>query len=117
MYKKWKSDVRSTGAYTVSPREAIIHLAISRVIFRSDSSPGLVTIMTVLGVSHLTLARPAEVKATDSIVIFNRKNVEEEGEKTKGRLVSCPLRMLKENSKTANIAWVGQNKKGMNGSV
>lgn len=64
-------DIRSIRTYTVSPREAIIHLAISRVIFRSDSSPGLVTIMTVFGVSHLTLARPAEVKATGSIVIFH----------------------------------------------
>lgn len=91
---KLKSDVRSTGTYTVSPREAIIHLAISRVIFRSDSSPGLVTIMTVLGVSHLTLARPAEVKATDSIVIFKKKNVEDREGKTKGRLVSYPLSMV-----------------------
>jgi hypothetical protein len=31
----------------------------------------LVTIMTVLGVSHLTLARPAEVEATNITVIFH----------------------------------------------
>lgn len=42
----------------MKPLVEIIQNAISRVILSRDSSPGLVTIMTVLGVSSFTLARP-----------------------------------------------------------
>lgn len=57
-YLNFGTSLSFSSTYTVNLRERIIHNEISRVIFNSDSSPGLVTIMTVLGVSHLTLALP-----------------------------------------------------------